>query len=164
MLNDYKRKYNKSTGIWLRYIDDTLDKASLEHFLKFCENYSSNQTMKSIITFTYDYSTDYVYFLDTKVKFKKQSLITEIYSKPTASFHYLHRTSYHPSHSFRSVLKSQFIRSRCICSDINKYWSHSKRFPNFSNDVASVKEALIRFLEKFQKIPATTSLEITIAL
>ena len=95
MLNDYKSKYNKLPGIWLRYIDDIFftwnyDKTSLEHFINFCKNYSSNQSMKSHITFTYDYSTDYVYFLDTKVKFKEQKLMTEIYSKPTASFQYLH--------------------------------------------------------------------------
>ena len=87
--------------------------------------------MKSHITFTYDYSTCYLYFLDTKVKFKKQTLMTEIYSKPTASFQYLHRTSYHPPHTFHSILRSQFIRIHCICSDINDYWSHSKRFTNF---------------------------------
>ena len=107
------------------------DKTSLEHFINFCKNYSSNQSMNSHITFTYDYSTDYVYFLDTKVKFKEQKLMTEIYSKPTASFQYLHRTSYHPPHTFRSILRSQFIPIRRICSDINDYWSHSKRFTNF---------------------------------
>ena len=85
--------------------------------------------MKSNITFTYDYSTDYVYFLDTKVKFKEQKLMTEIYSKPTASFQYLHGTSYHPPHTFRSVLRSQFIRIRLIC--VNDYWYHSKRFTKF---------------------------------
>ena len=87
--------------------------------------------MKSHITFTYDYSTDYVYFLDTKVKFKKQNLMTEIYSKPTASFQYLHRKSYHPPHTFSSILRSQFICIQCICSDVNDDWSHSKRFTNF---------------------------------
>ena len=76
--------------------------------------------MKSNITFTYDYSTDYVYFLDTKVKFKEQRRMTEIYSKPTASFQYLYRTSYHPPHTFHSILRYQFIRIRRICSDINE--------------------------------------------
>ena len=83
------------------------------------------------ITSRYDYSTDYVYFLDTKVKFKEYSLITEIYSKPTASFQYLQRTSYDPTYMFRSILKSQFIRIRRICSDIKDYWSDYKRFANF---------------------------------
>ena len=82
------------------------DKTSLEHFINFYKHYSSTQNMKAHITFTYDYSTDYVYFLDTMVKFKEQKLMTEIYSKPTASFQYLHRTSYHPPHTFHSILRS----------------------------------------------------------
>ena len=114
------------------------DKTSLEHFIDFCKNYSSNQSMNSHIIFTYDYSADYVYFLDANVKFKEQKLMTEIYSKPSASFQYLHRTSYHPPHTFRSILRSQFIRIRRICSDINDYWSHSKRLPTSSNHVALI--------------------------
>ena len=47
--------------------------------------------MKSNITFTADYSTSEVYFLDTKVKFKGERLISELYSKPTVSFQYLHQ-------------------------------------------------------------------------
>ena len=103
MLNDYERKYIESPGICLRYTDDIFltwdyDLASLEHFLKFCKNYSSDQNMKFNITFTYDCSIDYVYFLDTKVKFKEQSLMTEIYSKPTASFQYI-KQNIHLIHS-----------------------------------------------------------------
>ena len=64
-------------------------------------------------------------------KFKEQKLMNEIYSKPIASFQYLHRTSYHPPHTFRSVLRSQSIPIHRTCSDINDDWSHSKRFTNF---------------------------------
>ena len=104
MLADYKKKFKKLPTVW-RY-----DETSLKHFINFCNNYSSNQNMKSNITFTADYSTSEVYFLDTKIKFKGERLISELYSRPTASFQYLHRTSYHPPHTFRSILKSQFIR------------------------------------------------------
>ena len=48
----------------------------------------------------------------------------------TASFQYLHRTSYHPPHTFHSILRSQFIRICRICSNIYDCWSHSKRFTN----------------------------------
>ena len=52
LLNDYRNKYNKSPGIWLRYIDDNFftwdyDESSLKHFISFCNSYSSNQNMKS---------------------------------------------------------------------------------------------------------------------
>ena len=53
-LNDYRNKYNKSPGIWLRYIDDICftwdhDKSRLKHFISFCNSYSTNQDMKSKI-------------------------------------------------------------------------------------------------------------------
>ena len=115
MLADYETKFKKLPTVWLRYIDDIFftwdcDETSLKHFINFCNNYSSNQNMKSNITFTADYSTSEVYFLDTKIKSKVERLISQLYSKPTGSFQYLHRTSYHPPHTFRSILKSQFIR------------------------------------------------------
>ena len=73
----------------------------------------------------------HVCFLDTKVKFNAHTLATELYSKPSASFQYPRRTSFHPPHTFRSVLKSQFIRIRRICTDINHYWNHSQQFITF---------------------------------
>ena len=109
--------------------------------------------MKSHITFTYDYSGDHVYVLDTKVKFKEQKLMTEIYSKPTASFQYLHRTSYHPPHTFRSILKSQFIRINRICSDINDYWSHSKQFTYFFKSRGFNRMIIDKISTEISKIP-----------
>ena len=55
-------------------------------------------------------------------------MYTYQYSKPSASFQYIHRTSSHSPHKFRSILKSQFIRIRRICTDINDYWNHSQQF------------------------------------
>ena len=95
MLADYKKKFKKLPTVWLQYIDDIFftwdyDETSLKHFINFCNNYSSNQNMKSNITFTADYSTSEVYFLDTTIKVKGERLIFELYSKPTSSFQYLH--------------------------------------------------------------------------
>ena len=47
------------------------------------------------------------------------------------SFQYLHGTSFHPPHTFHSILKSQFIQIQCICTDINDYWNHSQQFITF---------------------------------
>ena len=84
--------------------------------------------MKSKISFEADYSMSQVYFLDTKVKFNAHTLATELYSKPSDSFQYLHRTSFHPPHTFCSILKSQFKGIRRICTDINDYWNRSQQF------------------------------------
>ena len=72
-----------------------------------------------------------VYFLDTKVKFNAHTLATKLYSIPSASFQYLHRTSSHPPHTFRSFLKSHVIRIRHIYTDIDDYWNHSQQFIAF---------------------------------
>ena len=108
LLNDYRNKYNKSVGIWLRYTDDIFftwdhDESSLKHFINFCNSYSTNQNMRSKLSFEKDYFTSHVYFLDTKVKFNVHILVTKLYSKSSASFQYLHRTSHSP-HTFRSIL------------------------------------------------------------
>ena len=140
MLADYKKKFIKLPAGWLRYIDDIFftwdyDETSLKDFINFCNNYSSNLNMKSNITFTADYSTSEVYFLDTLIKFKGERLISELYSKPTASFQYVYRTSYHPPppppNTFRLILKCQFISIRRICSGIDDYWFHPERFSSF---------------------------------
>ena len=87
--------------------------------------------MKSNIKFTTHYSKTHVTFLDTKVKFKDGKLVTELYTKPSASFQDLHRTSYHPPHTFKAITKSQFIRIRRICSTLDDYWVHATKFISF---------------------------------
>ena len=161
MLADYKKKFKKLPTVWLRYIDDIFftwdyDETSLKHFINFCNNYSSNQNMKSNITFTADYSTSEVYFLDTKIKFKGERLISELYSKPTASFQYLHRTSYHPPHTFRSIVKSQFIRIRRICSDIDDYWFHADRFSSFFRSRGFKLISINKIINDIAKTPRQT--------
>ena len=106
--NGHRNKYNKSPGIWLRYIDDIFftwdhDESSLKHYISFCNSYSANLNMTPKISFEADYSMSHVYFLNTKCKFNAHTLATELYLKPSASFQYLHRTSSHPHHTFRSI-------------------------------------------------------------
>ena len=107
------------------------DESRLKHFISFCNSYSTNQNMRSKISFEADHSTSHVYFLNTKVKFNAHTLAIELYSKPSASFQFLHRTSSHPLHMFCSILKSKFIRISGICTDINDNWNHSQQFITF---------------------------------
>ena len=74
--------------------------------IKSCNSYASNNHMKSTVQFTTNYSQTHFMFLDTKVKFNNGKLVNELYAKPSASFQYLHRTSYHPPHTFRAITKS----------------------------------------------------------
>ena len=79
--------------------------------------------------------------------------MTEIYSKPTASFQYLHRKSYHRPHTFSSILRSQFIRIHRICSDKNDYWSHSKRFINVFRSGGFNRMIMDKISTEISKIP-----------
>ena len=87
--------------------------------------------MKSTVKFTTNYSQTHVTFFYTKVKFNNGKLVTELYAKSSASFQYLHRTSYHPPHTFRAITKSQFIRIRRICTTLEDYWAHATIFISF---------------------------------
>ena len=111
--------------------------------------------MRSNITFTVDFSTSQVYFLDTKIKFRGERLISELYSKSTASFQYLHRTSY-PPHTVHSILKSQFIRIRRICSDIDDYWFHAERFRDFFRSRGFKVISINKIVNDIAKTPRQT--------
>ena len=92
-----------------------------------CNRYATNNNMKSNIKFTSHYSKTHATFLDTKVKFKDRKLVTDLHTKPSASFQYHSKTSYHPPHTFKAITKSQFIRISRICSTLNDYWVHATK-------------------------------------
>jgi len=48
-------------------------------------------------------------------------LDTRVYFKPTDSHTLLHRSSFHPRHTFEGIIKSQFIRFERICSQGSDY-------------------------------------------
>ena len=84
--------------------------------------------MKSTINFTFSYSKQEVIFLDTKVSFQHNVLVSQLYSKPTSAHQNLQRNSFHPPSLLKSIPKSQFIRIRRICTHLSDYWLHASRF------------------------------------
>ena len=73
-----------------------------------------------------------VSFLDVKVPIEKDgSLATSLFSKPSATFHYLSAKSNHPPHTIKALPKSQFIRICRICSSTTDYWKHATEFIKF---------------------------------
>ena len=77
------------------------------------------------------YSRSHIVFLDTKVRLQDGNLITELYTKPSASFQCLHRPSYHPPHTFSAIIYSRFIRIRQICTILDDYKKHTNNFISF---------------------------------
>ena len=163
MLRDYEISFNRKPSVWLRYIDDIFfiwngDETSLKHFIQFCNSYASNNHMKSTIKFTTNYSQTHITFLDTKVKFNNGKLVTELYAKPSASFQYLHRTSYHPPHTFRAITKSQFIRIRRICTTQEDYWAHATKFISFFKSRGFNESTLNKTAEEIANNPRSNFL------
>ena len=65
-----------------------------------------------------------VNFLDVVIKIKNGRLSTDLYSKPVDSHQYLHYNSCHPEHIKKSIIYSQTLRLRRICSERKDLKSH----------------------------------------
>ena len=119
--------YHLEPFLWLRFIDDifalwTHGSDELSKFLDYMNTYHDT------IKFTMDSSSEKIVFLDTIVKKSKTSnrLLVELYTKPTDTHNYLHFKSFHPSHTKRCGLYSQFLRIRRNCTLLSDYDSHSQ--------------------------------------
>ena len=102
--------------VWWRYIDDIFliwehGEESLKEFLDYLN--SCHPTIK----FTANYSPKSVEFLDVKVIRHGDSLVTDLFVKPTDTHQYLHASSSHVYHSKRSIPYSQALRLNRICSE-----------------------------------------------
>ena len=107
--------------VWWRYIDDifVIWQHGEEELARFIA--SLNECHPSI-KFTSEYSKEQINFLDVQVIRKGNSLITDLFVKPTDTHQYLHATSCHPSHCKTSIPFSQALRfNRTICSESESF-------------------------------------------
>ena len=61
-----------------------------------------------------------IHFLDVVVSITDNILHTSLYSKPTDAHRFLHRLSFHPPHTFRSLPFAQMRRAALICSEMEE--------------------------------------------
>lgn len=128
LANIYLRKFDHEAKygfrikpkIYWRYLDDLYliwpgTKTELQEYQEFLNSIIPGITVTLIAksninefldTRTYKYTTP-----DNKCLLK-----TKIYFKPTDTHQLLHKHSYHPKHTFKGLLKSQFIRFKRISS------------------------------------------------
>ncbi|KAG7467708.1 hypothetical protein JOB18_018490, partial [Solea senegalensis] len=106
--------------IYLRFLDDIFGiwPHDITHFPEFI-NILNNHHSSIKITHTLDPHT--VNFLDTTIFFRTinttyKTIETKVYFKPTDTHALLHKSSYHPKHTFKGIVKSQIIRFHRICS------------------------------------------------
>lgn len=120
-INDFKTK----PILFFRYLDDIFflwpgDVQSLKEY----ENFLNSLIPDIKVTLEFDKNT--INFLDTTIYKQDNKLNTRVYFKPTDTHQLLHRTSFHPQHTFKGILKSQFIRFKRISSTKSDYLKTSK--------------------------------------
>lgn len=104
---------------YLRFLDDiigawTHGEDAFQQFVHILNTHHSSIKLK------YEHSDSEINFLDTTVFFEEEKevkrLHAKVYFKPTDTHALLHKSSYHPPHTFRGIVKSQILRFRRICS------------------------------------------------
>jgi len=109
---------------YFRYLDDiyfvwTGTEADLKEFECYLNSLIDG------IKITLNFSSEKVDFLDTTI-YKKPDLDsdilqTRVFFKETDTHQLLHKSSFHPKHTFRGVLKSQLLRFKRISSNLQDY-------------------------------------------
>lgn len=131
--NIYLRKFDHSAQhdfhihplLYSRFLDDIFGVwPGTQSQLMEYQNFLNSLIPGIKVTFTVHHHI--INFLDTYVyKHTDPSgtctLQTKVYFKPTDTHQLLHRTSFHPSHTFNSIIKSQFIRFKRISSTFLDY-------------------------------------------
>ena len=101
--------------IWFRYTDDiffiwTANEKELDEFLNRLNSFHHN------LRFTHERSRESLNFLDVIAKIQLGEFVTDLYCKSTDEHQYLHFDSCHASHTKTSIVYSQTLRMKRICS------------------------------------------------
>lgn len=111
---------------FLRYLDDIwgiwIDtKEEFDIFVNILDTHDPS------IKLEYTIDRDSINFLDTTV-YKgplymiNQKLDIKVYFKKTDTHALLYKTSFHPKHTFRGLIKSQLLRFKRICTQETDFW------------------------------------------
>ena len=112
--------------LWKRFIDYnffiwTDSGENLNKFLKDLNEFHPN------LKFTYEKSKEKIIFLDLVIKLTDGKIVTDFYCKPTD----LHYDSCHAEHIKRSIIFSQTLQLKKICSQKSDLDSHVKERKNW---------------------------------
>ena len=103
---------------WRYFFICTEKEESLEKFLEDLNKFHPN------LKFTYEKSKEKIDFLDVVIKIKEGRVIADIYCKSTNGHQYLHYDSCHADHIKRSIIFSQTLQLKRICSEKNNLNVH----------------------------------------
>ena len=118
-------KCDKKPLLYLRYLDDiflvwTHSENEFWQFFDTLNNHHDSIKLKATI------EMDQIDFLDVTLfkgnRFSKTNILdTKVYFKPTDTHQLLHKSSFHPKHTFAGILKSQLLRFYRICNNQNDF-------------------------------------------
>ena len=103
----FMRFVDDGTGIW---------QGTISYFHEWIGVLKQTSVAMYGLDFTYEVHpiTEPCQFLDIQFSFNDGTLVTDIYRKPTDANRYLEFSSYHPRHTFRSIIYAQGLRYRRI--------------------------------------------------
>jgi len=114
------QKCSKTPALYLRYLDDIFgiwphSLADLNDFMAILNSHHPKISLKHNI------QPHQVEFLDTQAFFcnvnqSTKGIATRVYFKDTDRHALLHKTSFHPRHTYKGLIKSQLIRFHRICT------------------------------------------------
>ena len=123
--NTFLSSFNIKLTAYFRYIDEIflIWPHGIDTLQTFLEN--ANKTLPNI-SFSHEYSSTAVSFLDVMTKINNGIISTSLYKKNTDNHLNVHYTSCHPKHMKNSIIFSQLLRYKRICSDRKDFIKHCK--------------------------------------
>ena len=122
---EFLKTQERTPLVWFMHIDDiffiwTRGKEHLETFLQELNNFDTD--LKS----NYVSNEKETPFLDLKIKLNEGKIRTDLYIKSTDRHQYLHFPSSHTNHTKSSVVYSQELLVKRICSGKEDFLNHMK--------------------------------------
>ena len=104
-----------------RFVDDISGqgRGCADKFREWVESIRLSMVTSYGLDITYDVKpiTEFTQFLDIQYRFQGGQLTTDLFRKATDANRYLEFSSFHPRHTFRSIVYSQALRYRRIVND-----------------------------------------------
>ena len=103
----------------------------MARYIKLMKYIDDINTYHATIKFITKWSREFITFLNTKIICDGNCLVTDLHTKPTDTYQYLHRRSWHLSHSKTGIAYSQALRLRRICSKSTDYQCHVEELKGY---------------------------------
>ena len=143
--------------LFMRFVDDGLGiwsgtKDSFKKWFDALRNSCLN-IYKIDLTYNVYTITESAQFLDISLSFIDGKLSTDLYRKPTDANRYLHYSSYHPRHVFRSIIYSQGLRYRRIINDNDTFCNRLSELKTFFVRSSYPKKLVDDILDPLMYLP-----------